>query len=115
MFGDYIRNKRNELYANDKSYSLRQVARRIGVEPAYLSKVERGEVSPPSESTITRLAYELGEDADVLLALAGKVSSELQNIIRERPLILAEFIRKLEYCSDEVISRLMTEIKDTEK
>lgn len=37
-------------------FSLRQVASRIGVEPAYLSKVERGLVPPPSEGTLLRLA-----------------------------------------------------------
>ena len=46
----------------------------IGGEPAYLSKIERGDVGPPSEATTIRLAQELGEDPDVLLALGGKVS-----------------------------------------
>ena len=39
-----------------------------------MSKVERGEAAPPSEAKIVALAHELGEDADVLLAMAGKVS-----------------------------------------
>ncbi len=34
------------------SFSIRQVAVRIGVEPSYLSKVERGEEAPPSEEKI---------------------------------------------------------------
>ena len=29
---------------------LRRVAQRIGVEPVYLSKIERGEVPPPDEA-----------------------------------------------------------------
>jgi hypothetical protein len=40
------------------------------------SKVERGLVAPPSEATIIRLATDVGEDPDVLLALAGKVGSD---------------------------------------
>ena len=43
IFGSYIREKREALRQYDRSYSLRQVAGRIGVEPSYLSKIERGE------------------------------------------------------------------------
>ena len=68
------------LRADDKRFSVCQVAQRVGVEPAYLSKIERGDVAPPSEQTITKLAHELGEDPDMLLAMGGKVSSDVQTI-----------------------------------
>src|SRR5215471_21688855 len=84
-FGDYIRTARSTRGESDVRFSLRQVAQRIGIEPAYLSKVERELVGPPSEATIIRLATDLGEDPDVLLALAGKVGSDLQAIILRRP------------------------------
>ena len=61
-FGSYIREKREALVAEDKSKSLRQVAITIGVEPAFLSKVERDIVSPPSEGKIIALAEVLNED-----------------------------------------------------
>jgi transcriptional regulator with XRE-family HTH domain len=48
-----------------------QVADRIGVEPAYLSKVERGDVGPSGKETICWLADDLGEDRDVLRALCS--------------------------------------------
>ena len=57
---------------HDPAFSLRQVAERVGIEPSYLSKIERGEEPPPGEQTIRRLAEELGENPDALLALAGK-------------------------------------------
>ena len=41
-------------------------------------KIEQGDLPPPSESVVTRLAAEIGEDADTLLAMAGKVSRDLQ-------------------------------------
>ncbi len=66
-FGDYTRERRELLKTKDASFSLRQVANRIGVEPSYLSKVERGEQPPPSEEKIRALARELNENADVLL------------------------------------------------
>ena len=70
-FGDFVREVREALRKEDSRYSVRQVAGRIGVQPSYLSKVERGDVGPPSEATIVKLAEELGEDPDVMSALEG--------------------------------------------
>ena len=69
QFGSHLRDLREQLRQLDRRYSLRQVAQRIEVEPAYLSKIERGEVMP-SEATTVKLAKELGEDPGVLLAMA---------------------------------------------
>ena len=82
-FGRFVRERREALRRTDPRYSVRQVAQRIGVQPSYLSKVERGQAAPPSETTIHRLALELEENSDVLLAMAGKVSSDLQEAIRK--------------------------------
>ena len=90
----------------------RQVALRAGIQPTYLSKLERGELEPPSETTTRRLAEELGEDEDVLLALAGKVSSDLQEIIRRRPKLFADLIRQLEEAPDHAILRIVREVRD---
>jgi transcriptional regulator with XRE-family HTH domain len=111
-FGEYLRKCREERRAGDPSFSVRQLAARVGVEPSYLSKVERGEQPPPSEQTIAALARELGEDPDVLLALAGKVSRELQAIIRRRPRLFAELIRQLKDAPDHAVLRLVREVRD---
>jgi transcriptional regulator with XRE-family HTH domain len=111
-FGDYIRRLREERELQDKSFSLRQVAQRIGVEPAYLSKVEREQVPPPSEATILKLAAELGEDTDVLLAMAGKVSSELQEVIRKRPKLFSELIRRLKDEPDRAVLKIVRVVRD---
>ncbi|WP_428101188.1 helix-turn-helix domain-containing protein [Candidatus Rariloculus sp.] len=91
---------------------MRQVAGRVGIEPAYLSKIERGDVAPPSEATTVRLARELGEDPDVLLALAGKVSADLQAIIRKRPRLFADLIRQLKETPDEAVLRVVREVRE---
>ena len=88
------------------------MAQRVGIEPAYLSKIERGEVAPPSEATTVRLARELGEDPDVLLALAGKVSTDLQAIIRKRPRLFADLIRQLKEAPDDAVLRLVREVRE---
>ena len=111
-FGSYIRRCRESLRERDKSYSLRKVAGMIGVEPAYLSKVERGVVAPPSEAKIVVLADAIGEDPDVLLAMAGKVSSDLQSIIKKRPKLFADLIRQLKEEPDHAVLKVVREVKD---
>ena len=114
LFGNYVRHAREARLQADRRYSLRQVAQRIGVEPAYLSKVERGEVAPPGEETICRLADDLGENRDVLLALGGKVSSDLREIIRARPKLFAELLRELKAAPDDALLRIVRQVKDGE-
>ena len=111
-FGTYLRKRREGRRAGDPRFSVRQLAARVGVEPSYLSKVERGQQPPPSEQTIALLARELDEDPDVLLALAGKVSGELQSIIRRRPKLFAELIRQLKDIPDHAVLRLVREVRD---
>lgn len=111
-FGSYLRSRREALQRSDDTYSVRQVAQRIGVEPSFLSKVERSEVPPPSEPKIIALARELGEDPDVLLAMAGKVSSDLQAAIRKRPELFAALIRELKDQPDHAVLRLVREVRD---
>ena len=113
-FGTYIRERRERLTEDSKEFSVRKVAMKIGVEPAFLSKVEREIVSPPSEGKIIALAEVLGEDQDVLLAMAGKVSSDLLKVIRDRPVLFAELIRKLKSKPDYAVLRIVREVKDGE-
>ena len=112
QFGGIVKEVRERLRREDRRFSLRQVALRVGIEPAYLSKIERGQVPPPSEATTVRLAEELGQDPDVLLALAGKVSGDLQEIIRKRPKLFAELIRQLKEAPDHAILRVVREVRD---
>ena len=113
-FGSYLRERREAIREQDRTFSVRQVAARIGVEPSYLSKVERGETAPPSEAKIRLLAAELGEDTDVLLALAGKVSSDLQELIRRRPKLFGQLLRELKDMPDHAVLRLVREVRDGE-
>ena len=111
-YGKHLRAVREELRKTDRSFSLRQVAMRVGIEPAYLSKIERGEVAPPSEATTRKIAAELGEDADVLLAMSGKVSSELLAIILKRPQLFADLLRQLKDAPDKALLRVVREVRD---
>jgi HTH-type transcriptional regulator, competence development regulator len=111
-FGSFLRDTREGLRSKDPSFSVRQVAQRVGIEPAYLSKIERGEQAPPSEATICRLAADLEQDADVLLAMAGKVSADLREVICKRPQLFAALIRDLKRLPDHAILRIVREVRD---
>lgn len=111
-FGEHIRQAREAKLASDRGFSLRQLAARVGIEPAYLSKIERGVFPPPSEEVIVRLAQELGEDKDVLLALGGKLASDLREIVMQRPQLFAELLRQLREVPDHAILRVVREVRD---
>ena len=107
MFGNYLRTVREGKRAVDRRFSLRQVAKRVGVEPAYLSKVERNEVRPPSEMRICLLAEELEINPDILCALAGKVRSDVLEIIRRRPAMIAPLVRRLDEVPDGFLREIL--------
>lgn len=110
--GTFLRARREELLATDASYSVRQVAGRIGIQPSYLSKVERDIGSPPAEETLVRLAADLELDPDVVLALAGKVSKDLRDVIRKRPQLFGRLIREMKDMPDSAVLRLVREVRD---
>lgn len=111
-FGDAVRRLREARAESEQGYSLRQVAMRCGITPAYLSRIERGEVAPPGEETLIKLAREIGEDSDVLLAMAGKISTDLRAVILARPKLFAELIRSIKEAPDNAVLRLVREVRD---
>ena len=113
-FGAFLRERRERLAAgvDGHRFSLRQVAERVGFQPAYLSKIERDLEAPPSEEKIIRLAGELEADPDVLLAMAGKVSSDLREAICRRPGLFSDLIRSVRDLPDEAVLRIVREVRD---
>ena len=88
-FGPHIRETREA-----RGIGLRELARLIEVEPAYLSKIEREIFPPPSEALILKIAHQLGEDSDRLLALAGKIPSDVKDAIIQSQGQLAKMLRQ---------------------
>ena len=110
-FGTFVRQRRESLRLEDPRFSVRQLAARIGVEPSYLSKIERELEAPPSEAKIRALARELGEDPDSLLARAGKVAADLQRTICRRPQLFSQLIRELDDQPDRALVRLTRTVR----
>ena len=87
-FGEFVRREREA-----KEIGLREMAKMIGVSPTYLSKVERDEFPPPAEDKVKAIAQIIKCDTDELLARAGRVSSDLSDIIKRHPRELAALLR----------------------
>lgn len=98
-FGERIRELRKKAGMNQ-----REVAERVGINFTYLSKIESGVMSPPSEDKIIKLAKVLNADKDELITLAGKVPSDLAQILKNRGVV--QFLRS---SSSGEINRLLKE------
>ena len=86
-FGHRIRRRRLELGFTQREVAER-VARRLkesnrrGFDVTYLSKIENERLPPPSAPAILALATELADDADELLALAGKAPPDVGEALK---------------------------------
>ena len=112
-FGSHLNKQRRALNKREPgNYSLRKVSTKAGINPSYLSQIENDKQPPPGEQTTVRLAEILGEDPDVLLAMGGKISSDLQAIIAKRPQLFAQLLRSLKDQPEHAILRLVREVRD---
>jgi len=100
-FGAFIRREREA-----KEIGLREMAKKVGVSPTYMSKVERDEFAPPAEDKVKAIAQIIGCDVDELLARAGRVASDLSDIIKRHPVELAALLRTTKGLTTEDIARL---------
>jgi transcriptional regulator with XRE-family HTH domain len=102
-----------------KKIGLRKFAKEVGMSPTYLSKVERDQFNPPSEEKIKAIAAALGEDANGLLALAGRVSSDLADIVQRQiqrhPREAADFLRSVNGLSAKDMQRLAEQAQQLKK
>ncbi|MBF0115624.1 MAG: helix-turn-helix transcriptional regulator [Magnetococcales bacterium] len=113
-FGQRIRELREAKKRVDPSYSLRRFAATVGISPTFLSKVEVGEFDPPAADKIKRMAELLDQNPDALLALAGRMDPELSEIIKDRPVAMADFLRTVREhnLSQSDIERFTRQIKE---
>ena len=98
-----------------KGIGLREMAKKIGVSPTYLSKVERDEFPPPAEDKVRAIAKIIECDADDLLARAGRVSSDITDIIKRHPVQLAALLRTTKGLTAEDIARLTREAQQRKR
>jgi transcriptional regulator with XRE-family HTH domain len=86
-FGQTLRDLRQS-----RGISQRKLAEKVGVDFSYISKIENDRLSPPAADTIVKICKALETQPDTLLALTGKVPSEITNTISSSPAAM-QFIR----------------------
>ena len=78
-FGETIREMRKA-----QEMGLRAAANRLGISPAYLSRIERGREGPPKPELVKRIATLLGGDPDLLFRLADSTDPTLPSTFTSR-------------------------------
>ncbi len=109
-FGAFIRRERES-----RDIGLREMAKMISVSPTYLSKIERDEFPPPVEEKVRAIAKILECDPDDLLARAGRVSSDVSDIIKRHPVELTALLRTTNGLTADEIARLNRDAQKVKK
>lgn len=114
--------KRHETYGEltrrvreEKDYGLREFAKLLGVSATYLSQVERNELPPPAEERVVKTAELLDLEKDELLGLAGRVGSDLEKIILDKPRGTADLLRHVKGMSAAQLQKLNEELAQRKK
>ena len=107
-FGAFVRQKREE-----KGIGLREMARMIDCSATYWSMVERDAMQPPAEDKVKAIAKLINCDADDLLARAGRLSADIADIIKRRPVELAALLRNTKGLTAGEIVQLARQAKKT--
>jgi transcriptional regulator with XRE-family HTH domain len=107
-FGQRIKRKRRE-----RGLTQRQVAARLEIDFTYLSKLENDRGEPPGEKTVRNLAVELDDDAEELLALAGKLPEQLRTRAQE-DVAFARLLRRLPSLADDELRDIYRQLKINE-
>lgn len=110
-FGATIRDLRTA-----QDLGLRETASKVGISPAYLSRIERGKERPPRPQIIKALAKVLAADPDVLFRLSSSTDPDIVNFLHDQPEVmnLLRFIQGASFNHDQVAQLLETaeKIKD---
>jgi len=102
-FGVHLREQRIA-----KGFSLRRFAELVGVSPTYLSHIEQGKVdSPPTADRVQKMAELLGESADELIAMAGRVPEDLPKIIQSQPEAMPALLRAAKGLNPQQMKKLL--------
>lgn len=71
-FGNALRE-----YRRVAGMSQRELAKKANLDFSYISKMENGRIPPPAADTIVLICQILGVEPEELLALTGKIPSEV--------------------------------------
>jgi transcriptional regulator with XRE-family HTH domain len=98
-FGETIRDLRTA-----QDLGLRETAIKVGISPAYLSRIERGKERPPRPEVIKELAKVMAADPDVLFRLSSSTDPEVVGYLHDQPEVmnLLRYIKEAKFTEDEI-------------
>ncbi len=98
-FGETIRDLRVA-----QNLGLRQTASKVGISPAYLSRIERGKEHPPRPEVIKQLAKVLAADPDVLFCLSSSTDPDVVDYLHTRHDVmnLIRYIKESAFNENEI-------------
>lgn len=98
-FGETIRELRVA-----QNLGLRETATKVGISPAYLSRIERDKERPPRPDIIKDLAKVLAADPDVLFRLSSSTDPEIVDYLHSKSeaMNLLRFIREANFTETEI-------------
>jgi transcriptional regulator with XRE-family HTH domain/predicted GIY-YIG superfamily endonuclease len=104
-FGETIRELR---IAQD--LGLRETATKVGISPAYLSRIERSKERPPRPEVIKDLARVLAADPDVLFRLSSSADPEIVDYLHDQVEVmnLLRYIKESGFTEVEIKSLIQT-------
>ena len=112
-FGQLIRQARK-----DKGLSQRELAKLIGLDFTYLSKLENDRADyPPKEDVIRSLAQNLDLDEEELIFLVGRIPQRDEDFIKRHYKIMPALFRRMQENPDfaKRIFREATQPENEEK
>lgn len=108
-FGKLIRQARKE-----KGYSQRELAKRLGLDFTYLSKLENNRADyPPKEDVIRALAKNLDLDEEELIYLAGRIPQQEEDLLKQHYKAMPSLFRRMRE-NPEFAQRVFQEALQTE-
>lgn len=109
-FGQLIRNARKE-----KGYSQRELAKLVSIDFTYLSKLENDRADyPPKEFAIRSLAENLDLNAEELIFLAGRITSQDEEFFKQNPKEMLVLLRRMQ-SHPEFADKVFREAKKLEE
>ncbi|MGK7917282.1 MAG: helix-turn-helix domain-containing protein [Prochloraceae cyanobacterium] len=108
-FGHVIRQARK-----DKGYSQRELAKRIGLDFTYLSKLENSRADyPPKEEVIRSLARNLDLNEEELVFLAGRLPHQEEEILKQHYKAMPILFKRIRE-NPEFAERFLKEVIEAE-
>lgn len=113
-FGEYIAKRRADL-----GVTLRGMAEKLDITPAYLSDIEKGRRNPPEKALLEKMATMLtitGEDKNLLFDLAGEgrneIAADLPDYIMDSEIVRAALRTAKDVATEEDWQQFLKKLQE---